>query len=551
MTSEFDLITTEILWSKIVSSLDEAASALVRTAFSPVVREANDFACVLTDTRGESLGQSGLSAPSFLNTIPITVKAVISHIGLETLEPGDVLLTNDPWLASGHLPDVTVAMPIFHKGKIVAFAGACAHMTDMGGRQRSTDARELFEEGLQIPICKLWEAGEPNEMVLGFITQNVRVPEDVVGDLTAAISALEVCRRRTVEMLSDYRFDDFAVFGPHIQAISERSMRQAIAAMPDGEYRAEAQLDGVSEPLLIKCALRIEGDAITVDYTGSSPHQPLGINSVFNYTYSYTVYPIKCVIDPSSRNNAGSFWPITVIAPEDSILNPRRPAPVGGRAVTGNMLHDPIFRCLAQAVPDKVQAGSYGPGWTMTTGGRRRDGRNFAGHFHNTGGQGASSSYDGISCVRYPSNVCNTPVEMLENAAPLLVEEKSLRPNTGGAGRHRGGLGQRVAYRSRSEEPITISILADRTREGAAGLYGGGTGAPGRASVNGETINTKLQFRLPPGGVLVLETPGGGGYGEARERPRDELERDLELSYITPEHAADVYGFPNSKRKDA
>jgi N-methylhydantoinase B len=542
----FDPITTEIIWSKLISALDEAASTLVRTAFSPVVREANDFACVLTDTRGESIGQSGLSAPSFLNTIPITVRAFIRRFGLETLKPGDVLLTNDPWLASGHLPDVTVATPIFYKGKIVAFAGACAHMTDMGGRQRSTDARELYEEGLQIPMCKLWEAGEPDEIVLNFLTENVRVPEDVIGDLTAATSALETCRRRTLEILTDYAFDDFTVFGPHIQAISERSMRKAIAEIPDGEYCAETRVDGVTEPLFIKCALRVDGDKIEVDYTGSSPRQPVGINSVLNYTYSYTVYPIKCVIDPNSRNNAGSFWPITIIAPEDSILNPRKPAPVGGRSVTGNMLHDPIFRCLAQAVPEKVQAGSYGPGWTLTTGGRRRDGRNFAGNFINTGGQGASAEIDGISCVRYPSNVCNTPVEMLENAVPLLVEDKSLRANSGGPGQKRGGLGQRVAYRSRSDEPMTISLLADRTREGALGLAGGEAGGTGRASVNGEAVNAKLQFQLPPGGLLVLETPGGGGHGDPKARLRELVRRDLALGYITPDHAAGVYGFSGS-----
>lgn len=545
----FDPITTEVLWSKLISSLDEAASTLVRTAFSPVVREANDFACVLTDTRGESLGQSGLSAPSFLNTIPITVRTFIQHFGLETLRPGDVLLTNDPWLASGHLPDITVATPIFYKGKVVAFAGACAHMTDMGGRQRSTDARELYEEGLQIPLCKLWEAGEPNEVVLSFISENVRVPEDVIGDLTAATSALETCRRRTLEILADYEFDNFTVFGPHIQTISERSMRKAIAEIPDGEYRAETQIDGVSEPLFIKCALRVNGNKIEVDYTGSSPRQAVGINSVLNYTYSYTVYPIKCVIDPSSRNNAGSFWPITVIAPSDSILNPRKPAPVGGRSVTGNMLHDPIFRCLAQAVPEKVQAGSYGPGWTVTTGGRLRDGRNFAGNFISTGGQGASSTADGISCVRYPSNVCNTPVEMLENAGPLLVEEKSLRPNSGGPGRNRGGLGQRVAYRSRSDESMTISLLADRTREGALGLAGGEAGATGLVSVNGESVNPKLQFQLPPGGLLVLETPGGGGHGDAKMRLRERVRCDLELGYITPEHAVDTYDFRGSEHK--
>ena len=548
MSAPFDNITIEVLWSKLISMLDEAATTLVRAAFSPVVREANDFACVLTDPQGNSLGQSGLSAPSFLNTIPITTRAFIERYPLDTLKPGDVLLTNDPWLASGHLPDVTLVAPIFHRDRLVAFAGVCAHMTDMGGRQRSTDARELFEEGIQIPICKIVEAGQANDIVLSFLTENVRVPEDVIGDLTAATSALEVCQRRVVELLEDYGLENFSEFGPRIQEISEHSMRAAISQIPDGEYYAEGRMDGVSETLLIKCAMRIQGDEIVIDYTGTSPRQPSSINSVFNYTYSYTVYPIKCVVDPVSRNNAGTLRPIRVIAPEDSILNPRKPAPVGGRGITGHMLHEPIFQCLAQAIPEEVQAVSYGPGWTLTVGGKRRDGRNFAGNFHHTGGQGASAQFDGLSCIRYPSNVCNTPIEMLEGAVPLLLEEKTLRPGSGGLGRHRGGLGQRLAYRSRADEPITVSLLADRTREGAPGLLGGHAGAPGRASLDGRVLNAKLQFSINPGSLLVLETPGGGGYGDPCDRPVELAARDFDLGYVLPDQpGADAGEFAKGK----
>jgi len=541
MISSFDPVTTEILWSKLISLLDEAATTLVRAAFSPVIREANDFACVLTDPMGHSLGESGLSAPSFLNTIPITIRAFIEHHPLDTLKPGDVLITNDPWLASGHLPDVTVAMPIFYRGCIVAFAGVCAHMTDMGGRQRSTDARELFEEGLQIPICKLIDAHEPNKLVLSFISENVRVPQDVIGDLTAATSALEICQRRVSEMLDDYGFNDFSGLGPTIQSISERSMREAITGIPDGEYYAETRVDGINGQLTICCTLRVQGDEIEIDYTGSPPRQPVSVNSVFNYTYAYSVYPVKCVIDPQSRNNAGSIRPIHVIAPEDSILNPRKPAPVGGRSVTGNMLHDPIFRCLSQAVPDKVQAASYGPGWTLTVGGRTADGRNFAGNFHNTGGQGASMHRDGIACVRFPSNVCNTPAEMLENAVPLMLIEKSLRVDSGGPGKSRGGLGQKVIYRSLSDGPMTISLIADRTTEGALGLLGGQPGATGSVRVNGNLVNAKLQFTLPAGGFLELDTPGGGGFGDPRQRTSVSVQRDITLGYVSSERASDTY----------
>lgn len=538
--SHFDPITLEIIWSKLISALDEAAIALVRTAFSPILREANDFACVFTDTSGHSIGQSGLSLPSFLNTIPVTVQHFLRKFPPSQLQDGDILITNDPWIASGHLSDATLAMPVFHQGRFIGMAGVCGHLSDIGGRQRSADARELFEEGLQIPMIRLWRAGQPDPLVLEFIERNVRTPYEVFGDLTALISALNVARRRVLETMEDYQLTELATFGRQVQHIAEIAMRRAINEIPDGEYEGFVTMDGYETPLRIQCALRIKGSDMEIDYAGSSRRQSRAINSVLNYTISYSVYPIKCVLDPLTRNNAGSIRPIKVVAPEDCIVNPRKPAPVGARSITGHMLHGAIFECLAQAIPDKVQASSYGPGWSVTMSGVHFDGAPFAANYVFTGGQGASKVQDGISCVRFPSNVCNTPIEMIESSVPARVEEKSLIADSGGLGTNRGGLGQRVSIKILGDAPITLSLLADRTKAGAPGHGGGYQGRCGVCLLNSRQIDSKQRINAKPGDVLTLETPGGGGYGPPELRPTDAFERDLQGGYVTTKRMGDT-----------
>ena len=529
----FDPITLEILWAKIISALDKSATALMRTSFSPILREANDFACVLTDTRGHSIGQSPLSLPSFLNTVPITIQNFLQRFPPGSLHDGDVLITNDPWIASGHLPDVTLAMPVFYRGRLVAMAGVCGHLSDIGGRQRSADARELYEEGLQIPPLKLLRAGEVDSLVRDFIATNVRIPDEVFGDLTALISALEVTRARIVEMMEDYHLADLAGLGRQVQALSEKAMRKAISEIPDGDYIGSVMMDGYDQPLKIRCTLRVHGSDLEVDYAGSSPRQARGINSVHNYTYAYTVYPIKCVIDPLTRNNAGSLRPITVTAPRDSIVNPCKPAPVGARSVTGHMLHEAIFECLSKAVPERVQASSYGPGWAVTFAGAWPDGRPYAANYVFTGGQGASKVQDGLSCVRFPSNVCNTPIEMIENAVPARIEQKGLIPDSGGLGTNRGGLGQRVAIRILGTEPVTLSLIADRLRAGAPGLLGGMPGRCGKCTLSGSPFDSKHQIVAQPGDLIAIDIPGGGGYGPPADRDSAAFARDLREGYVT------------------
>ena len=508
----YDPITLRILWNRLIAIVDEAAATLRRTSFSTLVRESNDFACVLLDREGRSLVQNSAAIPSFIGTLPITVRHFLERFPADTLEPGDILTTNDPWLATGHLPDLTLAMPIFRDGEIVAIAASVAHLPDIGGRIRSADARTIFEEGLQVPPVKLFRAGEPDRLLFDLFRQNTRVPDQVVGDIMAQVAANERTARKLL-LLMDELDDDLEDLAATIHRQSEAVMRQRIAALPDGEYLGEVHPDGFEQPLRIKLAIRIDGDGISCDYSGTSEQVDIALNSVANYTYAYTAYPLKCLTSPEIPNNEGSFNPIAVSAPEGTILNPRYPAPVGGRAMIGHFLSAAVFQALAPIMPEASQAPSGSPLWCLNLAGEYQR-RQFAVAYFLNGGQGASSNQDGISCLSFPSNVSNTPIEIMETLAPVRVERKQIRRQSGGAGAHTGGHGQDLAFRSVSDRPMTAAFLADRLREGPAGILGGESGSVGAVTVNGDGINPKRQYQLQPGDLLTLSTPGGGGFGE-------------------------------------
>ena len=512
----YDPITLRILWNRLIAIVDQAAATLRRTSFSTLVRESNDFACVLLDREGRSLIQNSAAIPSFIGTLPITVRHFLERFPRSSLQPGDILTTNDPWLATGHLPDLTLAMPIFRNGEIVAIAASVAHLPDIGGRIRSADARTIFEEGLQIPPTKLFSAGEPNELLFELLRQNTRVPDQVVGDVMAQVAANELTGRRLLELMDELD-DDLSDLAATIHQQSEAVMHRRIAAIPDGEYHGRVNPDGFEEPLRIELAIRVDGDTISCDYAGTSAQVDIALNSVANYTFAYTAYPVKCLTSPEIPNNEGSFNPITVSAPEGTILNPRYPAPVGGRAMIGHFLSAAVFQALAPVLPEASQAPSGSPLWCLNLAGEHRS-RQFAVAYFLNGGQGASSGQDGISCLSFPSNVSNTPIEVMETLAPVRVERKQIRRDSGGAGAHRGGHGQDLAFRSVSDRPMTAAFLADRLREGPSGILGGQPGATGSVTVNEEEINPKRQYQLQPGDLLTLSTPAGGGYGD---KPKD------------------------------
>ncbi|MBW3633441.1 MAG: hydantoinase B/oxoprolinase family protein [Chloroflexi bacterium] len=538
----FDPITLEVLWGRLIAIVDEAAVTLIRTSFSTVVRESFDFSCVLTDSRGNSLAQATLSIPSFIGTLPQTVKHFLRFFPEDTLRPGDVLITNDMWLGTGHLPDVNVAKPIFRDGKLIAWAASVAHAPDIGGKIRSPDPRDVFEEGLQIPPMKLSDGGKVDEVLLKLIRANVRVPDQVVGDLWAQLAALDVSEQRLLGMMEEYGLDEVDDLAAAIQGVSESAMRAAISALPDGDYVHELQTDGLAVPITLRLKLTVRGDQIHCDFTGSSDQVDRALNVVPAYRDAFTMYAVKCALSPHVPNNEGAFRPITLDAPEGSILNPRFPAAGGCRVLVGHYLPTLVFTALSNVIPDQVMAATGSPVWCVNVGGLTEKGRRVSTMFFVNGGTGAAQSRDGYTCLSFPSNVSNTPVEIMESNAPWTVESKALVPDSGGPGRHRGGLGQSLKLRIVSPGTVSVSFLAERTRFPAPGLFGGGEGGAGAVILNGQLIDPKVTHIVESGDLLELRTPGGGGVGKPNERCQAALQRDIEQGYVTVSDARKRYG---------
>ncbi|MBI4505167.1 MAG: hydantoinase B/oxoprolinase family protein [Chloroflexi bacterium] len=543
MARDFDPITLEILWSRLIAIVDEASATLVRTSFSTIVRESNDFACVLLDAQGNSLAQSSLSIPSFIGTLPVTVRHLLRRYPAETLRPGDILVTNDPWLGTGHLNDINVAVPIFHLGRLIAIAASTAHAPDIGGRMRSPDNHEVFEEGLRIPVCKLYDGGRPNEMVAEFIRHNVRVPDEVLGDLRAQIAANELAGRRLIDLVEEYGVEDLGALARTIQAQSEAATRAAIRELPAGVYPYTLVVDGLGEQLTIRLTLTIDHAKaqLICDYSGTSPQQPTAFNVVPNYTFAYTAFGVKCVVAPDVPNNEGCFRPLVVTAPEGCILNPRFPAAVGARAAIGHYLPVAVFGALAEAVPERVRAAPGSPMWCVSLSGVRESNRPFAGMFFFNGGMAGAKGQDGLTCVSFPSNLSNTPTEVLEHLFPLHFVRKEIRADSGGAGQGRGGCGQTVECVVENPTPVTVAFMASRISEAPEGLFGGAPGKLGSVLLNGEWINPKFRRTLQPGDRLALNTPGGGGFGPPAQRDRLALCADVEDGVVSAEATAREY----------
>jgi N-methylhydantoinase B len=519
--SRYDAITLSIVWSRLLAIVDEAGTTLQRTAFSTVTRESNDFAVVLMDKYGRSVAQSSISVPSFLGVLPMLTQALLrDYFPPETWREGDTVMTNDPWLCAGHKPDIGLVSPIFRGGVLIGFIGTIAHSPDMGGALWGAGARDLYEEGLMVPPTKLMAAGVPNETLFAIIEANVRAAQQTLGDIRAQLAANEQGMRSLMRLMDEMGMEDLQVLAEQVIEASEKAMREAIAQAPDGVYTYDydADGDGLGNPVHIKCTVTINGSDIAVDYTGTSSTHPLAINAVMNYTYAYTAYPIKCAFSPDVPNNEGSFRPITVTAPKGSLLNAQKPVPLGGRNITGNILHAAVFGALSQAVPEQVQADCGSACWCIVLNGYKpgASGANeeFVEYFFLNGGYGARPTMDGIATLSFPTNVANVPIEVLENAAPVLVTEKSLRRGSGGKGKYVGGMGQRFSFKMIGTEPINISILTEKTVTVPRGLCGGGDGASGAFRIIPErAIAPKGLDKLYPGDELILELPGGGGFG--------------------------------------
>ena len=510
----FDAVTLEVIWRRMISAADEAAKTLQRTSFSTLVNESNDFACVITDVDGHSLVQNTESIPSFNACLPVTVQHFIAEIGRENMSPGDVLICNDPWVATGHLNDVTVAKPIFKDGKLAAFAASTAHAPDIGGKVRSVVAKEIFEEGFQIPAMKLLNAGEVDRTFIKLLRAQVRTPDQTEGDLWAQLTGLDLMDARVQDLMDEYSLPDLTAFGEEIQGRSERAMRAAMREVPDGRYEATFETDGFDYPLHYQCAVTVAGDQIHVDFTGTSQQIPRAINCTFTYTFAMVSYALKSALLPDVPNNDGIFRCMNVTAPEGTIVNPKRPVSVGGRMATGHYLPALVFQALAPVLPDKVMAACGSPLWSIVQTGIDKRGRTYANTLFFNGGMGALPTKPGESCYSWPSNISNVPVELVERNTPLFVHSKSLREGSGGTGIHPGGEGQEMVFESESDTPVGIIFMAERLKFPANGLEGGGAGALGEVLIDGKHADVRADHTLNLGQTITLRTPGGGGYGQ-------------------------------------
>lgn len=538
-----DSVTLEIQWQRLISVMDEIDNATVRTSFSTIVGESRDFACVLLNHEGNSICQSSFSPPDFCVILPRTTRSMLQKFPLASLVEGDVLFTNDPWLGAGHLPDCVVVTPVFWQGKVIAFMGTIAHVSDVGGHRGDIDAYDVFTEGLRMPPCKLYQAGEENELAFSLIAANNRVPEMVLGDLRAIVGTHQIGVRRMREFLTDYHEADIEVLSSEIHTRSERLMRERIAALPDGKYEFGLDIDGYIDIVHLHATVEVRGSDIYVDYTGTSPQTRKGaINCVYNVTYSGTMYPFKCALTPRIPNNEGLFRPIHVSAPEGCILNTTFPHPVKARAKVTNNINQVIFGAVWPILGEHAQAGS-GSIWPFSVSGQLDGYGTFAVFMLPHGGRGAMRELDGLPPIAFPHNSSVTATEIMEIQAPVLLLCKEFLPDSAGPGRMRGGISQTIKMRSIADGPMSLRVRPDKMFCEPPPMNGGRPGRVGTVHINGELITRFPPIEFKPGDEVELRMPGGAGFGAASERDPARIAYDLEMGYITRQAAKEDYGY--------
>ncbi|HLW46932.1 MAG TPA: hydantoinase B/oxoprolinase family protein [bacterium] len=538
-------ILLEVLWNRLIGVVNEQAAALMRTSFTTVVREAGDISAGVFDRRGRMIAQAVTGTPGHINSMATSMRHFLAAFALETLAPGDVLVTNDPWKTASQLNDITMMTPVFRGGHLVAFFGNTCHALDIGGRGLSADAGEVFEEGLQIPIMKLYDRGHPNAALFDLLRANVRTPEEVLGDLHAQVVGNEIGGQQLLTFLDEFGLADIEELSDVIVERSESAMRARIAGLPDGAYRYELVCDGFDAPVRIVATVTVRGDQLGIDYAGSSAQVRQGINVALNYTHAYTTYAVKCAISPDVPNNEGSFRPVTVSAPEGSILNARFPAAVAGRHLVGHFLPSAVFGALAQVLADRVKAPGFDGLWdTQIFGHDPRRGAPFTYVWFSAGGTGALATQDGLSATAFPSGIAGTPVEVIEALSPVVIRRRELRQDSGGPGKFRGGLGQTIQVAVRTDRPFLFSGLYERIAHPAAGLLGGGAGAAGAVTTNdpASPVRPKTRTLLPAGTEVTLNLPGGGGFGPPAERDPALVAEDVRNGYVSAERARSDYG---------
>jgi N-methylhydantoinase B len=550
-----DPVTIQILWNRLIAIVDEAATGLIRTAYTPSVKEYHDFCCALFDTHGRMLAHSTVTTAGFLGIVPEVMRNFLRKFPPESLNDGDAIITNDPWIASGHLIDISIAAPVFHRGKIAGYTLCIVHHLDMGGRMSTLASKNIYEEGLKIPVLKLIECGEVNRTIFDFITANIRVPDKVLGDVRAQIVANHVCSRGLKVMLDEYRLDGLEELAAEIITRTDHSMRRKIAELPSGSYRNDVilpRIPGVEEDIRICCEMRVEADTITIDFSGSSGEVGAAVNCCYNMTRSYTSYPFKLALDPLVPNNDGALNPIKVVAPLGSIVNCRPPTATWGRTMISHLLPEIVFGAMEQVLPEYVLAANGGaPANEIYLHGKHADGRSFMAISQHSGGFGGSARQDGHATLCFPNNTRNIPVEVTESEARMIYLRKELVCDSGGPGRNRGGLGQVVEYEILGGGParddgVESSVRLSGRREGGpfpvAGRVGGKAGRGYGLFVNDCEVDHGTSRALVPGDRVRFILSGGGGYGDPLEREPERVRADVHDGCVSIEGARDDYG---------
>ncbi len=541
-----DPVVVGLVANRLHSLLDEQQAALVNTAFSPVVRESLDLACAVFDSAGEMTGQSSGGTPGHINAMATGMAHIVARYPAGALADGDVLVTNDPWMTAGQINDITVATPVFRDGALVAWFASCCHSPDIGGRILSAAATEVFEEGLRLPILKLRTAAGPNETLEEVIRANVRTPDETMGDIYAQVAANQVGARSLLRMMDEFGLDSIDPIAAEIMLRSEQALRTTLRELRDGEYRAQMTSDGFDgETLRLRVTVTVDGDSVDIDYAGSSPQSRHGVNVVLNYTRAYTSFAVKAALAPDVPHNAGSFRPVHVRAPRGSVLNCVDPAPVASRHLVGHFLPSLLFEALRPAVAEGLPAASADALWMTVWRGDGADGeRPFTLTAFGAGGVGGRPDKDGLNTTGFPTGVRAAPTEVLETLTPLVQQRRELRPDSGGAGRYRGGLGQTVQVCRRGEGSWTVNANIDRVDHPAPGADGGLPGARGAFVdvATGAELGRKQLVRLDPDSRVRLVFPGGGGYGSQKERPVERVLDDVVNGYVSIEAAREQYG---------
>jgi N-methylhydantoinase B len=543
-------IDVQIMWNRLLSVVEEQGQTLVRTAFSTSAREAGDISAGVFDLEGRMLAQAVTGTPGHINTMAASVGHFLKVFPVAGMQEGDVYITNDPWKGTGHLYDLVVVSPTFTDGRIVALFACTSHLVDMGGVGQTPEGRQIWHEGLFIPLLRLVRAGEMNEDLLSMIRANVREPVQVVGDVYALIACNDIGSRRLVAMMREFRLSDLDQLADEIITRSRRAMAEAIGRLPKGTWRNSMRIDGYEAPIDLVASVTIGEDSIHVDYSGTSGMSGYAINCPLCYTEAYTTFGINCVVAPTIPNNAGTLAAVKVTAPPGTIVSATYPAAVYARSSIGHMMPDVVYGALEQAIPGRVPAEGTSNLWTLKmvaghglTGIGDKAGTQFMVMSFHSGGAGARPSQDGLSATPFPSGVRNVPVEATEAITPLVIWRKELRQDSGGAGKFRGGLGQVMEVSSREDAAFGLFAGFERVKFPARGRNGGGPGQRGAVSLaSGVALQPKGLQVVPPGERLVIEMPGGGGMGPASERDPEAVRRDVRLGYLSAAAAKRDYG---------